>query len=70
MTERKVELLSVKDLCEILSCTRRTVYRMRDAGKLPQPMKIGGMVRWNPEEIEHWIACGCPETRAKYSRRN
>lgn len=70
MTEQKVELLSVKDVCEMLGCSRRTVYRLKDAGQMPMPLKINGMVRWRPDEVENWIACGCPEQRARNPRRN
>ena len=70
MTEQKVELLSVKDLCEMLGCSRRTVYRLKDAGQMPMPMKINGMVRWRPDEVENWISAGCPDLRGRNPRRN
>lgn len=70
MNEQKIELLSVKDVCEMLGCSRRTVYRLKDAGQMPPSIKIGGMVRWRPDEIQSWISAGCPETRARNPRRH
>ncbi len=49
---------------------RFEVYRLKDSGKMPLLMKVSGMVRWRSEEIENWIANGCPELRARNPRRN
>lgn len=70
MNEQKIELLSVQDVCRMLGCSRRTVYRLKDSGQMPPSIKIGGMVRWRPDEIQSWINDGCPETRARNPRHN
>jgi predicted DNA-binding transcriptional regulator AlpA len=41
----------------------RTVYRYADAGLMPWGHKIGSLRRWDMEEIERWIAAGCPAVR-------
>lgn len=53
-------LLTVNGVAKMLACSPRTVYRLVDAGRIPQPVKIGGMVRWPRELLEKWIAQGCP----------
>jgi predicted DNA-binding transcriptional regulator AlpA len=52
-------LLSIGDLCCILACDRRTVERMRSAGRLPRPdLHVGRMPRWRAATIRAWIEGG------------
>jgi predicted DNA-binding transcriptional regulator AlpA len=44
-------------------CSTRTVYRLSDAGRMPPPIKLGSLVRWDLDEIDEWIAAGCPAVR-------
>lgn len=32
---------------------------MRDAGELPAPLKIGRLVRWRKEAVDHWFGKVC-----------
>jgi len=49
-------LITVDDLAMVLVTTRRTVDRMRSAGKIPKPdLHVGKMPRWRPETIRRWI---------------
>lgn len=57
-----LSLLSAGKLAERLGVSIRTLWRLRAAGKLPHPIRLGGSVRWRPEDIQAWIAAGCPET--------
>ncbi len=52
--------ITAKQLAAILSVSKRTLYRMRSAGQLPSPLRIGGVVRWRLDEIINWIEAGCP----------
>jgi excisionase family DNA binding protein len=59
MNEKVIErsscqLLSAKELAEILSLSVRTIWRLRSAGKLPKPLVIGGSIRWRQSDIEQW----------------
>ena len=50
------QLLSVKQVCELTSISRSTVYRKVDAGTFPPPVHLGGnMVRWVLRDIQNWI---------------
>lgn len=49
------ELLNVKDLAKLLSMSVRTVWRLRSAGCLPKPIRIGRSVRWDRADIERWV---------------
>ncbi len=48
-------LLNVKRVAELLSCSPRTVYRWVDSGLLPQPIRIGGSVRWPEKAVMEWV---------------
>jgi predicted DNA-binding transcriptional regulator AlpA len=36
---------------------------MRDMGRMPTPITLGALVRWNSELIDEWIRAGCPPCR-------
>ena len=57
-------LLDVRAVAAILACSPRSCYRMADAGLMPRPRRLGGLVRWSRAEIEAWIADGCPKIRS------
>lgn len=53
-------LLTAADVASLLKVSKRTLWRMQSAGRLPSPIRIGGIVRWRLVEVEEWIAAGCP----------
>ena len=57
------ELLTVGNVAELLGCSRRHVYRMSDAGRMPRPVKLGQLVRWRRTELYEWLSAGCPSVR-------
>lgn len=60
-----MQLLSMKMLAKYLSLSTQTVKRLRRDGKLPEPVRVGGSLRWRDEEITDWIAAGCPEVHER-----
>ncbi len=50
----------VKAVAEKLDCSPRHVYRLADAAKMPPPIRLGSLVRWDLDAIDAWIAAGCP----------
>ncbi len=38
----------------------RTWRRHDAAGLVPQPVRLGGAVRWPVDELQAWCAAGCP----------
>jgi len=56
----QAEMLDVKAVARLLSCSTRHVYRLADAGRMPCPRKLGALVRWSRTELAAWIAAGCP----------
>ena len=62
-------LISGEQVAERLDISKRTVWRLDDAGKLPAPIRIGGSVRWSSDEITRWIKARCP-SRLEWERMN
>ncbi len=58
-------LLTPEDVARILSCSPRTVNRLATSGRIPKPVRLGRLVRWNRQIIDEWIAAGCPPCRRR-----
>lgn len=52
-------LLDIKQVSARLCMSVRAIHRMRDTGKMPQPLKLGRSARWRSSDIEAWIQDGC-----------
>lgn len=48
-------LIDVKQVAKLLGVADRTVRRMRDAGKLPPPKKIGRRILWRYADIRKFV---------------
>jgi excisionase family DNA binding protein len=57
------QLLDVRAVAALLDCSPRHVYRLADAGRMPQPVRLGALVRWPRQVIADWIDAGCPPCR-------
>jgi len=66
---KSAALLNVRAVAEMLGCSSRHVYRLADGGRMPAPLRLGGLVRWNRAAIETWIDDGCPIVRYGAVRR-
>lgn len=64
-TKQTVEkLLTAQAVAEMLSLSKRQIFRLNACGRIPAPVRISGAVRWKLEEdIKPWIAMGCPDRR-------
>jgi predicted DNA-binding transcriptional regulator AlpA len=56
-----VRLIAADQLAAMLDVSTRTVWRLLSTGRIVQPIRIGGSVRWRLDEVRDWIAKGCPE---------
>jgi excisionase family DNA binding protein len=67
--DASAKLLDVQAVAEMLGCSARHVYRLSDAGRMPAPVKLGTLVRWNRAAVDEWISAGCrPVRQTKGSR--
>lgn len=53
-------LLSADSLATALEISKASVWGWLSSGRLPAPIKLGKSTRWRREEIEAWVAAGCP----------
>jgi predicted DNA-binding transcriptional regulator AlpA len=66
---REVLAISARELAEMLGISLRQVWRLNSAGKLPRPLRIGGSVRWDRDEILRWFREGCPDRRTWQAKK-
>ena len=45
-------------------------YRLKAAGKTPQPVKLGGRVLYRIEDLKLWVALGCPDRKIFEARKS
>jgi len=49
------QLLKLKEICELLSVSRSTIYYWMSERNFPRPVRLGARaVRWQAEEIKDW----------------
>lgn len=56
-------LIAADEVARLLNISKRTLWRLLSAGKLPKPVRLGNAVRWRRDELEQWISQGCPSGR-------
>jgi predicted DNA-binding transcriptional regulator AlpA len=56
-------LYDVHDIAARLKISSRQVWRLRDAGLMPNSISVGSLKRWRRAEIDEWIAAGCPRPK-------
>jgi excisionase family DNA binding protein len=62
-------LITAAELAALLNLSKRTLWRLRSAGDLPKPVKLGNSVRWIRDEIKNWIEAGRPSPQARDNGR-
>jgi predicted DNA-binding transcriptional regulator AlpA len=60
-------LATAKDLAVLLRLSLRTIRSMDAGGRLPEPVRVGGSVRWRLDELRAWLDAGAPD-RATWAR--
>jgi len=48
--------LDVREVARLLGCTERTIWRHKAKGLIPDARRTGGVVRWDRDELENWLA--------------
>ena len=48
-------LLTVAEVCALLSVSRSTFFRLKKAGEIPGCVSLGGQVRYRREDLEQWV---------------
>lgn len=69
-TNHTCQLLSAKTLGQMLSLSKRQVFRLNSCGKIPAPIRIGGSVRWDESEIVEFLKAGAPDRKTWEAMKN
>jgi len=59
----ETRLIDVDGTAAMLGVGARTIWRLRDAGRMPAPINIGKCIRWRVADIAAWIQAGCPDVK-------
>lgn len=62
--QQNTQLLTAKALGQMLSLSKRQIFRLNSCGKLPAPIRIGGSVRWAESTIAQWLKAGAPDRKS------
>lgn len=62
-------LVTASQIAKLMQISTRTLWRLLSGGKIPEPLRIGGAVRWRLDDVKNWIATGCPVPQANSSRK-
>jgi len=57
-------LIDAKVTADLLNISSRTLYRLDDLQAIPEPVRLGKLIRWRLAELLAWIDAGCPQRRA------
>lgn len=61
--DHNCQLLSAKAVGQMLSLSKRQIFRLNSCGKIPAPIRIGGSVRWAQSTITQWLKAGAPDRK-------
>lgn len=62
-TRTNEKLLSAQAVGEMLSLSKRQIFRLNSCGKIPAPIRVGGSVRWSESTISAWLRAGAPDRK-------
>jgi len=62
-SDQTCQLWDAKTVGQRLSLSKRQIFRLNSAGRIPKPLRIGGAVRWSADEISAWLAASAPDRR-------
>lgn len=54
--QRKIVMLSRKEVANVMGVTTRTIYNWVERGKFPPPAMIFGRPRWKATDIEEYVS--------------
>jgi prophage regulatory protein len=62
-TQIAEKLLTAQAVGEMLSLSKRQIFRLDSSGRIPAPIRIGGSVRWAESTILTWLQAGAPDRK-------
>lgn len=62
-------LITAEEFADLMQVSVRSIWRLRSAREIPEPLRIGGNIRWRREEVRQWIEAGCPQPTSRENER-
>ncbi|MCZ7605860.1 MAG: helix-turn-helix domain-containing protein [Planctomycetota bacterium] len=62
-------VLTTDELATALRISPAMVFKLKAAGKLPAPVRLGRGLRWRRAEVEAWLEAGCPALESWEAQR-
>ena len=59
------ELLKIREAAKVTGFGVSTIRKYEAMGLFPKHIKINGARRWRRQDVEDWIAAGCPRVGNK-----
>ena len=56
-------LVDTKHAARLLKVSPRKLWEMYNSGAMPQPVRLGSLVRWSLDTLKKWVDEGCPSCR-------
>ncbi|MHC4289524.1 MAG: helix-turn-helix transcriptional regulator [Planctomycetota bacterium] len=67
--QSNIQLLTAKDAAQRCRLSKRSWLRFNASKKVPEPLRIGGSVRWRLSDIELWQSMDCPDRKTFEARK-
>ena len=52
--------VNAKEAAELCGISRTLWYDLKNAGRIPEPIRLGRRTLWRVDEIQKWMTAGCP----------
>lgn len=60
--DKQNELLRIDEVARLLKVSESSIRSYRKTGRIPEPIYLSQLhVRWRRNELEQWMAAGCPK---------
>jgi predicted DNA-binding transcriptional regulator AlpA len=56
-------LVPAPEAARLCGVSEATWYRLKAAGKTPNPIRLGGKVLYRLEDLKLWLVLGCPDRK-------
>jgi predicted DNA-binding transcriptional regulator AlpA len=63
-------LVPAPEAARLCGISEATWFRLKSAGKTPEPVKLGGRVLYRIEDLKLWVALGCPDRKTFDTRKD
>lgn len=58
-------LLDIGGMAKFLGMSAKALQQMAWTGRVPVPVRLGGVMRWNIIRLLEWVESGCPRLKGQ-----